>query len=236
MEIKAIVFDKDGTLIDFEQTFHPATVTVIKSLSNGNTELAYAIADALQFDLDTQVALPGSLIVAGSGLDFAAALQPVLEFEDEAAFAAFIDQLYGEICIKTVVALPGIEAALRELKSANFSLGICTNDAEANARSQMVRLQFDGFFQDVFGADSGHGPKPGPGMIDAFLAKVNHSPEQVLMVGDSLHDLEAGKAAGVKTCGVETGPAHRAELEQHADIVLPSVADLPVFLSKQSSD
>ncbi len=230
MEIKAIVFDKDGTLIDFEQTFNPATVKVIAGLSGGDPEKAKDIAAALQFDLDREIALPGSLIVAGSGHDFAAALKPVLKFSDEAQFASHIDRIYGEICVETVVELPGIREALGMLKSADIVLGICTNDAEANARSQMDVLKLSTNFTHVFGADSGFGAKPGPGMIEAFLNKVKVPREQVLMVGDSLHDLEAGGAAGVVTCGVETGPATRLELEPHAHMVVPSVADLPALL------
>jgi phosphoglycolate phosphatase len=53
------------------------------------------------------------------------------------------------------------------------------------------------------------------------------------MVGDSLHDLHAGRAAGMRTVGVLTGPAPRAELSPEADIVLGSIAELPDWLATQ---
>lgn len=230
MKIKAIVFDKDGTLIDFTQTFDPATVQVIDHLSQGDKSLALEIAHALQFDLKNAATLPGSLIIAGSGEDFAKALMPVLKFDDLSAFSADIDKLYGKICVETVEALPGIEDALLSLKAQNYVLAISTNDAEANARSQMEKLKFDKWFSHILGADSGYGPKPGAGMINAFIEKTGIAREHILMVGDSLHDLEAGKSAGVWICGVETGPASRDELVPHADFVVTSVSDLPKFL------
>jgi phosphoglycolate phosphatase len=51
-----------------------------------------------------------------------------------------------------------------------------------------------------------------------------------VMVGDSLHDLVAGRAAGMQTVGVLTGPACRAELAPCADAVLPDIGHLTEWL------
>ena len=67
----------------------------------------------------------------------------------------------------------------------------------------------------VAGYDSGHGSKP-----DAapFCSRGDTSdPSQIVMVGDSLHDLIAGKRAGMKTIGVLTGLAKKIDLIDHAD-------------------
>jgi len=121
---------------------------------------------------------------------------------------------------------------LKSLGAMGFALGVATNDAQKNAASQMRSLGIADLFSQILGADSGFGPKPGPGMIKAFIDEMALAPEEVLMVGDSLHDLEAGRKAGARTCGVETGPASRQALEAHADIVLPSVAVLPNWLKQ----
>ena len=54
------------------------------------------------------------------------------------------------------------------------------------------------------------------------------------MVGDSLHDLQAAEAAGMMRIAVLTGIATENQLKNYADIVLPSIADLPDLLSKNS--
>ena len=185
----------------------------------------------LRFDLSTNKIFDDSVIIAGSGIDIATTLASVLSIDDIDEFGTGLDEMYGEVCQNTVSILPGIADALEDLSDMGNYLGIATNDAEANAIAQMEALDLDHLFEGVHGADSGFGPKPGSGMVDAFVDILELSPDQVLMVGDSLHDLEAGRAAGVKTCGVETGPAKREELTTKADFVLPSVTELPKFLS-----
>ena len=50
------------------------------------------------------------------------------------------------------------------------------------------------------------------------------------MIGDSTHDLDSGRAAGMVTVAVLTGVASRADLEPHADVVLADIAALPDWL------
>ena len=233
MQIEAILFDKDGTLIDFDATFNPAVRHVIETISGGDKTLIEDIARRWDFDLETGEISSSSIIIAGSGYDITAAVAPLLGIEDVRAYSRHLDKLYGEICKDTVEALPGLEATLRTLRTDRFVLGIATNDAQENAEAQMGTLGFTKFFDHILGADSGYGAKPDAGMILGFCDQAKILPEKTLMVGDSLHDLKAGKAAGAFTCGVETGPATAEELAPFADVVLPSAANLPEYL-KQS--
>jgi len=231
MDIKAIIFDKDGTLIDFEATFNPATARVLNQISEGNEQLLTNLAGVLGFNLETGLIEDDSIMIAGDGMEIIEAMATVMPIEDKEVYREFIDRIFGEACLETVIALPGMIDALHALKARGIVLGVGTNDAEANATSQMNALGVKDLFAHIHGADSGYGAKPGGGMIEAFAQKVGAPISEVLMVGDSLHDLKAGKAASVVTCGVETGPAKRHELEPYADIVLASIADLPGYLA-----
>ena len=226
MDIKAIIFDKDGTLVNFAATFNPATRFVLDELSGGDPELLERTAKAVHFDLANNKILDTSIIIAGSGVDIAEALSSVLPIEDIEEYGSGLDEMYGEICQNTVEALPGIPKALESLHDAGMILGVGTNDSEENAIHQMEALDIEHLFESITGADSGYGSKPGSGMIDAFVERLGLKPHQVLMVGDSVHDMQAGKAAGVKTCAVETGPATREQLLPHADMVLSSITQL----------
>ena len=74
---------------------------------------------------------------------------------------------------------------------------------------------------------------PGPGMCLAFAARpAGWSPARVAMVGDSRHDLEAGRAAGMRTVAVLTGIARREDLAPHADVVLPDIGAIPGWLDR----
>jgi len=231
MDIKAIIFDKDGTIADFAATFNKATKLVLEELCEGDLELLEQAAEAVHYDLNSNTIGNESIIIAGTGVDIAEALSTVLPIDDIEEYGSGLDEMFGEICLNTIEALPGAAVALEALNEAGIVLGVGTNDSEENAINQMEALQIDHLFEFIFGADSGYGAKPGSGMIDAFAERLGLRPEQVLMVGDSIHDMEAGRAAGVKTCAVETGPATREELLPHADMVLSSITGLPETLN-----
>jgi phosphoglycolate phosphatase len=72
-------------------------------------------------------------------------------------------------------------------------------------------------------------------MVLAFADHCGLAPDEVALVGDSLHDLEAARAAGAVAIAVltgRTGLAARPELEPHADHVIESIADLPDLLDR----
>ena len=60
------------------------------------------------------------------------------------------------------------------------------------------------------------------------------APEAVVMVGDSTHDLIAGRRAGMRCVGVLTGLAEREVLQPYADVVLPDIGHLPAWIEAQS--
>ena len=82
----------------------------------------------------------------------------------------------------------------------------------------------------VAGYDSGYAPKPQPGQILAALEHMGVGAGEAAMVGDSSHDLLAGRAAGVRTIGVLTGTASRTDLAPLADVVLDDIGAIPDWL------
>jgi phosphoglycolate phosphatase len=123
-------------------------------------------------------------------------------------------------------------AVFAALGAMGLSLGIATNDSEQGARRQIEALGLGGLVQFVAGYDSGHGGKPDPGMALAFARFLKAEPSQIVMVGDSLHDLECAKAAGAIGVAVLSGPADRGALEPHADFVVEHIGDLPALLAR----
>ena len=70
-------------------------------------------------------------------------------------------------------------------------------------------------------------------MLDAFSDQMGLAPKHVAMVGDSRHDLLAGRAAGMVTVGVLTGIATKNDLADLADVVLTNIGDLPDWLAQR---
>jgi len=126
-----------------------------------------------------------------------------------------------------VIELP---AFLDELIAMGLPLGIATNDGEVSARHQLDYFSITDRFQYIAGYDSGFGAKPGAGMCSAFSDQLGIDPNKVAMIGDSLHDLHAGRAAGMICVGVLTGVATEHDLAPAADVVLPDIGHLPAWL------
>ena len=84
-----------------------------------------------------------------------------------------------------------------------------------------------GHLSFLCGGDSGCGTKPGPGMVDAFLAATGLRAGEVMVVGDTPHDMEMARAAGVACrVGVLSGAGTREAFEPIADLVIASIANL----------
>lgn len=235
MEIKAILFDKDGTLLDFDATFVPATVKVIIDLAGGDETQAARIADAVGFDLKNQRLQSGSILISGSLDDIAEALSPVIKSPDVTSLSKKLDELYIKHSLETVVAFDFLVPTLDALETMGLALGVATNDSQAGALSHLNRLEVSARFCFISGFDSGYGAKPGPGMVLAFAKYLGIEPRQIAMVGDSAHDCQSGRTAGALCVGVTSGDALAEDLAPHADHVLRDISALPELISNHNA-
>ena len=227
MTIRAILFDKDGTLLDFEATFAPATSKVLTALATNNSVPVSELADAVGFDLDTDSVSHDSILIAGS-LDNIA--NNLFAFEKALSYDAFlqeVDRLYVQHSLTSLVGFDYLVPTLDALRSMKLPLGIATNDSENGAQSHLDQLSITDYFSFIAGSDSGYGEKPDPGMVLAFSEELKLARDEVMMVGDSTHDLIAARKADAVSIGVLSGLASRDELAPYADHVLNDISELP---------
>ena len=229
--IEAVLFDKDGTLFDFQASWGSWARRLLCELAQGDQILLHRLAKSLRFDLKSAEFHPDSFVIAGTPDEVAKALADEMPGET-------VDGLLNRINIEASE-VQMIEAAplvllLLDLQARGLKLGVVTNDAEAPARAHLREAGILHAFDVVFGFDSGHGEKPDPDPLLAAARILGVDPRKALMVGDSTHDLVAGRAAGMSTLGVLTGPASRADLAPFADDVLPHVGHLPGWLDQRS--
>jgi phosphoglycolate phosphatase len=232
MTLQAILLDKDGTLIDFDGTWGPAAYQVMRVLSDGDDARMRALVAVSEYIESERRFLPTSPLVAGSSAEYGPLWAQVLGREAGPAFYSEMDELFRYWGLRNLVAIHDPAAVVIALKERGLSLGIATNDAERSARDQAEALGLSGHLDFIAGYDSGFGGKPDPGMVLGFAAFCGLAPAAVALVGDSLHDLHAARAAGAIAVAVLTGPlreAARPDLEPFADHVIESIADLPVL-------
>ncbi len=108
-----------------------------------------------------------------------------------------------------------------------------TNDAESTARAHVRKLGLDKYLEFIAGYDSGFGAKPDPGPIPAFAQAVGVPASETAVVGDTVLDLAAARAAGAIAIGVLTGPAPFAILAPLADALFPSAAEFAAWLDSR---
>lgn len=122
----------------------------------------------------------------------------------------------------------GIVNAVHSLQEAGKRLGLVTSKVRNGAMRGLKVAGLDTAFGVIVGADDVTHPKPHAEPVLSALKQLGSLPGEAVFVGDSRHDLESGRAAGVKTAAALWGPfdrAHLADLEpdfwlEHPDDIL----------------
>lgn len=228
---KGLLFDKDGTLFDFHQSWSVWAQGLIDGLAQGDAGRRADLSACLEYDYDNKTFFPGALSISGTVRQQAEVLAPVLGDWSLDAIEAHLVHLAGHAVM--VPATPLIPL-LDGFRTAGLRLGVATNDAESAARRHLKAADIIDKFDYIAGYDTGHGAKPDAGMCAAFATMMNLDPAACVMIGDSHHDLVAGRAAGMQTVAVLTGLAGADDLAPLADVVLPDIGALPDWLAAQA--
>jgi len=230
-EIKAILFDKDGTLIDFDKTWAETNRKGALIAADGDAALADALLVACGMDPVTGKTRADSMFAAANASEIAAHMVAHgSPFEPEELMRR-LDKTFVEGAEKPWP-ICDLKALMQELAGAGLAVGIASSDGEDSIRRTVEVLDLSSEIDFIAGYDSGHGPKPEPGMLLAFAAHLGVKSSEIAMVGDNNHDMELARAAAAGAAiGVLSGTGTRQTLEELADILIGSVADLPAMVA-----
>ncbi len=228
--ISGILFDKDGTLLDYARSWLPVNRAVAMMAAENNADLADHLLKACGMDPVSGHVMPDSLLAAGNTVEIADGLiaagatldRDTLIREMDSAFARGADHS---------VPVTDLLAFFTRLKALGLKTGIASSDNEKSIRATAERFGFAHLVDFVAGYDSGHGCKPEPGMALAFCATAGLMPENIAMVGDNNHDMHMGRSAGCGlVIGVLTGTGSRDSLGTTADHVLGDITQIEALL------
>ena len=232
--MRGILFDKDGTLIDFDATWPRLYEMLAVDLAGGDAALAATMLAQGGFDPVTRRVRSGSTLAAGNTVDIARLWFPDLAPEPRRAMVTRIDTVFYENGIRYSVPVPGLAETLAVLSTEGYAMGVATSDGTEGARAALEALGVAEHLPHVFGYDSVVRPKPAPDMVHAFAAATGLSPAEIVVVGDNNHDLAMARAAGADAAiGVLTGNSSADDLAGLADAVLDSIRDLPAWLGEK---
>lgn len=228
--IKGVLFDKDGTLFDFQKSWAPINLAAGRHGAAGNEALRKELLAIGGVDPATGYAAADGLFAAGNAAEIAAAwVAAGSPFRLEALTAA-LDTIFldGAGSMAPAADLP---ALFSRLKAYGLKLGVASSDSAAAVRAAAERFAFASFLDFSCGYDSGFGHKPTEGMPLAFCRSVGLTPSEIAVVGDNAHDMEMGRRAGAALkVGVLTGTGSRQTLKAHADAVIASIGELEALL------
>ena len=227
MDIKAILFDKDGTIFHFNDTWGPWFYDILNELSEGNKKKLNQLSISLKFDLEKKVFKIDSPFIAGTGGETTSKIVSLFPDLKESELIEWLSVRSRDVLGKPI---DNLHSTLNQIKKMKITMGIATNDTQAGALHQLEKNNIKQFFKYIYGSDSGYGFKPNTGMQEEFLRVTNLHPKNVIMVGDSIADIISGNNIGMISIGVLTGPLKREHLQKNADFVLDSISELPKFI------
>lgn len=230
--IRAVLFDKDGTLLDYGRTWRPINREVALLAARGDHRLADNLLALGGQDPLTGRVVPGSPLATGTHLEVADVFAAHLGSATPPDLASAIQHVFETGGARHAALADDAQTTITQLSAAGLILGVASNDTAGGIAASLGRhpglLEH---FRFLAGCDSGHGAKPEPGMALAFAAATGIDPREIAVVGDAVHDLEMGRRAGYGLrVGVTGGTSPYASLHPHADVVIGRLTDLVALL------
>lgn len=191
-----LIFDFDGTLIDSVPDLAQAVNDMLSNLGKPT----YPIDSIRNWvgngsRLLIERALVGDVQVADGQLS--------KEEADHAEQVFF--EAYAKISGQNTVAYPDVDAGLKQLQQAGFTLALVTNKPIRFVPKILKSFGWSELFSEVLGGDSLATKKPDPAPLLHVCQKLAVSPQQAVMVGDSKNDILAGQNANIDTLGLSYG-------------------------------
>jgi phosphoglycolate phosphatase len=231
--IAGILFDKDGTLLLYDESWGPVNREAARIASAGDAELEPQLLFSGGMDPVSGHTRPDSLLAAGNAAEIAAGFVAAGSPLEVGELTRLLDALFIRSA-EFSVAVTDLAALFAKLKARGFKLGIASSDNEQAIRQTAIRFGIIDHVDFIAGYDSGHGVKPEPGMVLGFCRATGLDPAEVAMVGDNNHDMHMGASAGVGLkVAVLTGTGSRETLSASADICLADITALMDLLPEK---
>ncbi len=226
-----IIFDKDGTLIDFHAMWSGWVTELARRLeaATGLT-IAPQLFRAMNFDLNAgRVAPNGKLSVTPIAGLRALTVDVLGEagLPSEAVEVAMATAWHIPDPVALAQPLTDLAVLFSTLRTCGLKIAVATSDDRAPTEAMLAGLNLTSLVDALSCADDGLPIKPAPDMVLTICRALNIPPAKAIMVGDNADDLQMGRAAGAGlVIGVLSGVSTAADLAPHADVLLSSVAGL----------
>jgi HAD superfamily hydrolase (TIGR01509 family) len=222
MNVKAVIFDLDGTLVGFNLDYKALRAEVRGYLAKRGIPASVLSLKENIFEMLKKA----EIFVRNSGKSAEAveqlrseALDIAAEYELKAAMSTGL--------------LSGAVEALKALKRMGLKIGLCTINSEKSAGYILQRFKIAEFFDVVVTRNMVGQVKPHPEHLQVVLKALSVAPEESVVVGDSSADVQCARELRAIAVGLPTGISNVQELtSQGANYIITSITDLPVLIEK----
>lgn len=206
-DIKLIIFDLDGTLIDA----YPA---ITRSFNFTMRKLDYPAQDSL-------------VIRRAVGWGDENLLRPFVEPKDLRKALLIYRNHHKQSLIEASRLMRGVKTLLTSLKNKGYKLAVASNRPTKFSLILLRHLNLAKYFSYVLCGDRLKRGKPHPEILNRIMQRFSLKPNQTLYVGDMVIDVQAGRRAKVKTIIVPTGSSTRVEIAKEKPFrIIATVVDL----------
>lgn len=228
--LELIIFDKDGTLIDFDAMWGPWLTELARRLESvAGRAAGPELYRAFGFDPAAGHVLSGGAL---AGTPMARLRELAVSVLAAGGSQAAAEEAVGRVWeppdpVALARPLTDLGALFRALRERGQRIAVATTDDRSPTERTLAALGIAPLVDALVCADDGLPVKPAPDMVRHLCRTLDVEPSRTAVVGDSPADLAMGRAAGAGlVVGVLSGVGGRADLEPLADLVLPSIADL----------
>ncbi|CAJ0594201.1 unnamed protein product [Cylicocyclus nassatus] len=238
--VKLVIFDKDGTLVDFHRMWLPWAETTVELLEKATGKpVGPAVYKTLGVDPIKGRVSMGALAektLLGIRADVSATLQTFGISAVEAD--AIVERGVPEAANGVTVPVCDLVKLFRELRALGCKTAVCTSDSRRATEEQMHVLGIASMVDFIVcGNDAGIIPKPSPHCAVQICKRLGVPLNQAIVVGDTIADLKMGRVAGLRaSVGVLTGVGNRDTLKEYTDYFLDNVSELPWLISTKINE
>ena len=240
----AVLFDKDGTLIDIHHYWTSMIQIRAKLIGKhwffGNSKrssVELALMNAMGVDLDTGRMKPeGPVGVKPREYIVHVAVEEVCRnghiVNDESMELLFqeADRVTAEDLRPLLRLLPGADTLLKKLKHCRIPMAVVSTDITSRARKAFEILGLDQYFSEIIGGDKVKLTKPAPDLALHVIEKLGCAANDVVVIGDHPVDIKMGTAAGVGlNIGVLNGLSLASAFQGLPCTIVPDLTSIDIL-------
>ena len=242
---RLVIFDKDGTLIDFHLLWHTWFARLLyelEVLTLFTDELRLAIAGTLGYEVADDTWQPEGpltlapiseirLLIAGQLYRYQhLTWNQAVTLVNNVEATVRMNLPFGDL----VRPVGDVRGLLQRMRDSGLLVAVATSDIRQITEISLRAARVDDLLDALICADDGIPVKPAPDAVEEICRRLDVAPAQAIMIGDSVDDITMAHSAGLMAAvGVSSGASPASSLAPHADVVIGDIQEIHIITDEQ---